>query len=281
MSYGLEVFNIISRPVLLMMQDLQEDVPKHWHPEIEISLSIEFEKGQFVVGNKISSVSAGDIHYINPYEIHGVNINEKTQDKNTSLTLVIPIDFVDRYCPIINFYQINVGKIDSSTKTQGGKEIYQTMSQLFQELMALYNQEINPLNDFQITLKVLRILELYLLYFSEEKEVNALADSRMQEIIDYLQKNYQEKITLDELAAKFLLTKSYLSRYFKNSTGMSIMQYLEIIRIHHAVEELKNTSNSIENIAMQCGFSNSKSMNKVLKEIYGTTAKSFKSHYLP
>lgn len=56
-------------------------------------------------------------------------------------------------------------------------------------------------------------------------------DYRLAQMIEYLEKNYYQAITLEEMAKKFYLSSAYLSRYFKQKMGMGFSRYLMNIRL--------------------------------------------------
>ena len=101
-------------------------------------------------------------------------------------------------------------------------------------------------------------------------------DERLTQIIEYMERNYNQAITLDDLAERFYLSTGYLSRYFKSKMGIGINRFLMKIRLEHSMKELLYTSDSISNIAMNNGFPNTKSFVGYFKEIYETTPKIYR-----
>lgn len=70
----------------------------------------------------------------------------------------------------------------------------------------------------------------------------------------YMDENFQEKLSLQNIAAKFYINKYYLARLFKAEYGMSVGDYLVMIRLEHAKYLLKTTAMSISEIALRSGF---------------------------
>jgi AraC-like DNA-binding protein len=98
-----------------------------------------------------------------------------------------------------------------------------------------------------------------------------VTDDRLTQIIDYMEKNYQYPITLEEMAKKTYLSTAYLSRYFKQKMGMGFSRYLMNIRLKHSIKELLYTDHTIAQISMNNGFPNTKSFTTLFKEEYGVT----------
>ncbi|MEH7495665.1 GH39 family glycosyl hydrolase, partial [Neobacillus niacini] len=93
-------------------------------------------------------------------------------------------------------------------------------------------------------------------------------NDRLTEIIDYIQSNYREPLSLEEVASIHYLSIPYLSKYFKKQTGKTFSQYLNEIRLAHAVNELVNSDKPITRIALDNGFPNLASFNRVFNENY-------------
>jgi len=106
-------------------------------------------------------------------------------------------------------------------------------------------------------------------------------DLRLSQIIDYMEKNYDQMITLEEVAKKFFLSTGYLSRYFKQKMGMGFSRFLMNLRLNHSIKDLLYTTDSISQIAMNNGFPNTKSFSTLFKEVYGTTPHVYReNHYV-
>ncbi|SOC43538.1 helix-turn-helix domain-containing protein [Ureibacillus acetophenoni] len=104
-------------------------------------------------------------------------------------------------------------------------------------------------------------------------------DYRLSQIIEYLERNYHQIITLEDMAKKFYLSTSYLSRYFKQKTGMGFSRFLMNIRLKHSVKDLLYTNETISQIAMRNGFANTKSFTTLFKESYGVTPHVYRENH--
>ena len=94
--------------------------------------------------------------------------------------------------------------------------------------------------------------------------------------IDFLEKNYQNEISLSFLARRVQMPESTFARIFKKMTGCSPIDYLIKLRIEKAVEIMdKNSGLSITDIAMSTGFWNSSYFTRKFKKIMGMTPMAF------
>lgn len=77
--------------------------------------------------------------------------------------------------------------------------------------------------------------------------------SRVKEIMDYIDKNIENPICLDEIASNFYISTPYMCRIFKSTTGFTIHQYISKQRIFHATQLLTAGYSAAETCA-RCGF---------------------------
>lgn len=101
-------------------------------------------------------------------------------------------------------------------------------------------------------------------------------DNRTNEVIGYIEENYAQHISLNDLAEQLHLTYSYLSRYFKKVFGVNFLEYVNKVRLRHAVEDLLYTDKPITRVAVDNGFVNSSGLNKVFKDTYNSTPTAYK-----
>ena len=95
---------------------------------------------------------------------------------------------------------------------------------------------------------------------------------KLPEIREYLIANYTQKILLEELADEFYISKYHMSREFKNEYDITIGNYLLSLRIARAKELLRFSSMPIEEIAAECGISDTSYFTKVFRKSEGMTA---------
>ena len=105
---------------------------------------------------------------------------------------------------------------------------------------------------------------------------DACTDTRMIEIMNYVQANYID-ITLDDLAEKFFLSKPYLSKYIKEKSGMTFGDLVKKIRMKKAKALLKSSNMTVENIAMSVGYQNVEHFNRLFKKAYDMTPMQFRN----
>ncbi len=155
----------------------------------------------------------------------------------------------------------------------GRESMISTIQRLLAEIMITFYRKDGS-HRLEIQRNVCEILLILIRRFEQEASVFEKFDSedmRLTQLIDYMEKNYQQIITLEDMAKKMYLSTGYLSRYFKQKMGMGFSRYLMNIRLKHSVKDLLYTRDSISQISMKNGFANTKSFTSLFKEVYGVT----------
>ena len=98
---------------------------------------------------------------------------------------------------------------------------------------------------------------------------------RIVDIMNYL-KNHYKDVTLDELAENFSLSKPYLSKYIKENAGITFQEAVKKARMKKARTMLKDSNQTVENIAATVGYDNVEHFNRLFKKTYGMTPVQFR-----
>jgi AraC-like DNA-binding protein len=94
-----------------------------------------------------------------------------------------------------------------------------------------------------------------------------------------LVKNYSRHLTLDEIAREIETDKFSLCRYFAKHHNRSVMDELKYIRISHAKQRLRYSSDSVEEIGHKCGFESPSYFALRFREITGRTPLEYRKQY--
>ncbi|WP_309119142.1 AraC family transcriptional regulator [Paenibacillus sp.] len=102
-------------------------------------------------------------------------------------------------------------------------------------------------------------------------------------ILGYIRVHYHEPFTLRQLAERFHMSASHLSRSFKRHLGYSFMDYVHLLRTNNAASLLSATTMSVTDIAVSVGFDSLRTFSRVFREIYGQTPSEYRkaSHIKP
>ena len=93
---------------------------------------------------------------------------------------------------------------------------------------------------------------------------------------EYLDNNFHENITIDNLCLKFFCSRTGIMTSFKANYGVGIIEYLTHVRIQKAKQLLISTSKSVKEIAETCGYSDQNYFSKVFLKRCGMTPTAFR-----
>lgn len=104
--------------------------------------------------------------------------------------------------------------------------------------------------------------------------VNISTDIRIQNAIKYIKEHYAECIHINDVANVCHLCPTYFGKLFQKTTGLSFKQYLTHIRLNYAETMLKTGEYSVNETALQCGFSDVFYFSKIFKKHKGVNPSS-------
>ena len=99
---------------------------------------------------------------------------------------------------------------------------------------------------------------------------------KLKSIIKYVERHYQENITIEEMAKLCCFSTSHFMRFFKNKMNQTFTSYLINYRITKAASLLTGTDSNILDIAQETGFDNLSYFNRTFKKIYNMTPKEYR-----
>ncbi len=102
---------------------------------------------------------------------------------------------------------------------------------------------------------------------------------RVESAYSYMLDNYDKDIHLADVAGLVGMTEVAFSRFLKQRTGRSFIESLNDIRLGHASRMLVDTTHSVAEISMLCGFNNLSNFNRIFKKKKGCTPSEFRENY--
>lgn len=122
---------------------------------------------------------------------------------------------------------------------------------------------------------LIAILENYYQIEIRNLESKSIKD-QIEDIKFYIDNNFEKEIRLVDLANQLFVTEQYLSRIFKEQTGIGISEYLIRSRLAKVRQLLLETEESVTDIAFSAGFSNINSFNRIFKKYQGMTPSEYR-----
>jgi transcriptional regulator GlxA family with amidase domain len=99
---------------------------------------------------------------------------------------------------------------------------------------------------------------------------------RAQEFIEH---NFQDKITIDQLASMFNLGRRNLERRFKKATANTVIEYIQRVKIEAAKKALETESKNINEVMYDVGYSDTKAFRTVFKKTTGLSPIEYRNKY--
>ena len=177
----------------------------------------------------------------------------------------------------VHFYGPNMAAIYKKYQERGGEPSFHAenaaaYTELLDTLYGLADSD-NYVRDMQICEKLMALLTLLMQESWHPDTARSTGTKRqnLQEIKEYLDEHFAEKITLDVLAERFYINKFYLTRVFKEQFGQSVTNYLVQLRITQAKRLLRFSDKNIETIAQECGMTDANYFSRMFKKVEGVT----------
>jgi transcriptional regulator GlxA family with amidase domain len=104
-------------------------------------------------------------------------------------------------------------------------------------------------------------------------------DDAIREAQDYIEKNIDEKITIDELAERAALGRRSFERRFKQATNNSVLEYIQRVKIEAAKRSLETSRKNINEVMFDVGYTDTKAFRDLFKKITGLTPIEYRNKY--
>jgi AraC-like DNA-binding protein len=237
----------------------------HYHETYEIYYLLAGERSYYI-NNLIYTLRKGDLIFINKNELH------RTTSKGSASHERILINFEEvflqktlaNYDLSFPFLTAQSLLLRPGVHDQGIIEYI--LFTLLKEQEEQRSQHIPYLQTLliQLLIEMNRVQEISREPIAPESSEKQL---KVYEIIDYLHAHYADKLTLEQLSETFFISSTYLCRLFKQTTGFTIIEYLNYTRIKEAQRLLQSTDAKVTTIAENTGFDSIAHFGRVFKQI--------------
>lgn len=247
--------------------ELNYDYPSHWHRAVELIYSMK-DRSSVKVNNIEYVLSKRDIVIVSPGDIHSFNVKD-----NSGIMFFIQFDFTKLYSFSVTadskVYKFNTEII--STKEQ---------NILHEKLENQILQIIDEYNDRAFSYELFfsaRLLDITVILSRNVSDRNnkvensnkAYTLTKLDKAFEYIEKNYKNQITLNDVAASVGFSKAHFSRTFKKVTEKNFHNYLNEYRIKKVEVTLFDNNLTITQLAHESGFNSIVTFNRTFKKIKG------------
>lgn len=243
----------------------------HVHRALELGLALEGD-GLVRVNDNSFSVHKGSLFFFNANEPHEIIASSREGIKIAYLQ--VANSFCSEY--VSCFRNLELLKNDLSTYLSSA-QLYELTALMVQSLQD-YLADDSDIYGLHCICSICQLYSRLLAYvpYRQMTEAAYLARNkkmaRLSRITEYIDTNYSEKITLDELASRENVTKTYLSHFIHDNLNMTFQEYVSSVRFERALKLIRNTSMCLTDISVVSGFSDVKYLSKMLERHFGRPA---------
>jgi len=239
----------------------------HFHPDFEIYYLYEGRRSYFIEKH-IYEITGGTLVFIATGKIHKTTESSENNTKSAShdrLLLLLDKKIQQSFQSML----AEMNAEDFFTQQYGIIQLKASEKKYIESIFQFIYKEIQNKSAGYLTLIKMRTKELlifiirkmssasYIEQNSQMKTKYRQSHSLLEKVEDialYISNHCESQISLEELASKFYISKYYLCRIFKASTGFTINEYLNMKRIQKSIEYLEKTNCSITTVSELSGY---------------------------
>ena len=238
----------------------------HFHKNVEFLFVTKGTQHAMIAGENIVA-EAGDILCVDTFEPHSF-----ANDKG-----------VEGYVLVVSLWYLNcfqkLFENQRFLRVMNDKEKNAEIISFIKEWKAQYRKECYQEDAYEIFVDANRLFLMLKNAYGTIPRQKHNNQSVILDILNYLEQNYREKITVKEIAKHFGYTKEYCSQIFNYYMGESFRSYLNRIRVYKFQElyRERGANTSIIHLAFECGFGSQSTFYRAYKDVFGINPKDTKS----
>lgn len=257
------------------------DFPLHYHEEFELNFIQNAKGAKRVIGDHIEEIDDLELVLVGPNLQHGWFTHKLKNKEVKEITIQFHRDLFDE--KFLHRNQMNFIRTMFEHSLRGilfSKETAQSLLPRITRLQQKHGFDsvlelMSILHDLSISRNMRMLSDAS---FSNE-ETFSYNSRRVKQVMEYLNKNFDKDVSLNEVARLVSMSEVAFSRFFKLRAGNTFVDTLNEVRLGHASRMLIETTQSINEIAYRCGFNNMSNFNRIFKKKKDCTPKEFRQAY--
>ncbi len=255
--------------------DTLNDFPEHAHTCHEI-LFVEEGQVDVRIGDRSYTAHAPCLILISMLEPHAIHVRSAVYCRSyVGISPAVAAERIRRYTLLSLLANRPAGFEHVLDVTACHNEIATLFSRMIEE----YGTPRPLSTEMQASLLLQLLICIYRQkpsLFSPESEKSI---SVIWQIQRELEEHYAASFSLDELAARYHISRCYLSHLFKRVTGLPLMQYLTMCRLSAARSLLVETNLGVSEILHRVGFGDSSNFSRLFKATFGQTPLQYRAEH--
>ncbi|NDV94821.1 AraC family transcriptional regulator [Dysgonomonas sp. 521] len=255
--------------------------PLHVHAEFELNFIENGAGAKRVVGDSIEEIDNLELALIAASNLeHGWLDHKCKSDEISEITIQFHGDLFNEQ--LLQRNQFRSVKEMFEKAAYGVTFAPDTIAQIKEQLYSLASEpegahSVLKLFGILYDLSMSPMRELSSRSFNEQEQ--NYDSRRIERAYNYMLANYSNEVRLSDVANIVGMTEVAFSRFIKQRTGRNFIDSLNDIRLGHATRMLVDTTHSIAEISMICGFNNLSNFNRIFKKKKGCTPREFRENY--
>lgn len=256
----------LGKSAVIERKIITQNVAIHWHEFYEFEY-ISKGECEFVINGKSYYGSVSDMFIFNLSDFHEIRL---ISDSVELYTLQFNIDYISD--TLLSYLLHNERKQISFKEDTSNTLLHllDIFANEFENNLIFHQQCVKSLLN-TIVVTICRKLE------SVSTTASKSLNNPVKLAINYMQLNFQEPITLTDIAGYAKVSPSYLSQMFRSNIGTTVKGYLTNLRIEYAAKMLEFSELSVTDICFSSGFGDFSNFWRSFKRRYGCSPRQFKS----
>ncbi|WP_282942980.1 AraC family transcriptional regulator [Paenibacillus sp. RC67] len=240
----------------------------HFHSTYEFYYLMSGQR-EFFIKDRTMVLNGGDIIIISPNILHRTTNAEMPKHER----LIVNIH--ENYMTSVNesYREILHPLFERDYIIVKGSELDRPSVEVLAHAIMQEVQERKPGFEMYAQTLILQLLITCCRHMKQKSpeplEFPSIKHERISEIVCYINNHYMEKLSLDLLAEKFYVSPYHVSRFFKEATGFTFVEYLNSVRIKEAKKLLVRSSMKVNLISQKVGFGSVTHFGRVFKFVTG------------
>ena len=267
----IEPFELVISKGCIKVDPQKGDAPMHIHSHFEIFLNISGNI-DFIVGNRIYSLSYGDVLVIKPNEYHHSIYRHACMH-----------EYFFIFFPVTNNEELFYSLLNLDDKSGSAINLSTDERTRF---IKLCNDLVDDSDDNENPQKYLKFFSLIEIISNanaqkniDEKKASEPQFEMINDILKYIGENADVISATEDVASQFHISLKTLERMFKKHIGQTPKNYIDMLRLSKASEYLRK-GNSVTEACYLCGFKDCSRFIKYFKKQFGETPFQYKKRFL-
>ena len=238
---------------------------QHFHNFYEILISLD-DKISHIIEGRYFDLNKYDIVLLKPSRLHKSKYHQGNPRKRVIINFNIPYTMFGLNGDLKKLFSTFENDIPIYRFSfEDRQKIFSPLNEIFS---AHYNKASN--NRLYIHSKFIEFLYNILEYkeknLFEVEQIGNSITQKIYEISSYIHLNLNKELNLNYIADYFSISPCYLSHQFKEITGFTLINYVQMTRVREVQSLLINTKKPIKEIGEECGFNSFSQFNRVFKK---------------